>query len=182
MKVAYIDIETNYVGPFTDPRLFSDFQNHKLTVVGVRVLDDRQDDFFQFFDQDCTKAALLKTLAGVQKLVSYNGRSVPDSIKRRIGFDFPVINAQLGILLDREFQHTDVVPECWKKNLFGGLKKVEETLGLKRKLPGKDGAWASEAYRQFKSTGDKKYLDELLAYNREDVFMLREVETLLAKR
>lgn len=182
MKVAYLDIETNYVGPFTDPRLFRDFQNHKLTVVGIRVLDDNHDQFFQFFDQDCTKSALLNSLNDVQKLVTYNGRSVPDSIKGWIGFDFPVIHAQLGIVLDREFAHTDLVPECWKKNLFGGLKKVEQSLGLKRELPGKDGAWATEAFRQYKSTGDKKHLNDLLAYNREDVFMLREVEQKLASR
>jgi len=102
-------------------------------------------------------------------------------VKRRVGFDFPVIEAQLGVALDREFAHTDLVPECWKRNLYGGLKKVEQALGLQRKLPGKHGAWAMETYRTYVKTGDKKCLEEFLAYNREDVFMLREVEQRLAK-
>jgi uncharacterized protein YprB with RNaseH-like and TPR domain len=53
---------------------------------------------------------------------------------------------------------------------------VEKILGLQRKLPGKDGAWATETWRKYLKTRKKKYLDDLLAYNREDVFMLREIE------
>jgi uncharacterized protein YprB with RNaseH-like and TPR domain len=93
-----------------------------------------------------------------------------------VGFDFPVIHAHLGVQLDAEYEHLDLVPECWKKNLYGGLKKVEQALGLKRMLPGKDGLWAMLNYREYVKSGDKKLLDEVLLYNREDVFMLREIE------
>ena len=181
MKVAYIDIETNYVGKHTDQALFSDCKNHLITVLGVRVIDTKKDDFIQLVGKDVTKNALIETLTGVRRIVSYNGRSIPDTFKGRVGFDFPVIAAQLGIVLDKQFTHVDLVPECWRRNLYGGQKKVEETLGLKRKLPGKDGAWATEAWRKYLETKNKRHLDDLLAYNREDIFMLREIEIRLAK-
>ena len=39
MKIAYLDIETDYAGPFNDKRLFKDYKNHHITILGVRVLD-----------------------------------------------------------------------------------------------------------------------------------------------
>jgi len=178
VRVAYIDIETNYVGKYgyRDDRFFRDSKNHLITVLGVRVLAGKDDGFFQLVGADVKKSELMKILKGVRRLITYNGRSIPDDLKGRVGFDFPVIAAQLGVVLDREFPHTDLVPECWRRNLYGGLKQVEQALGLKRELPGKHGAWAMETWRAFEKSGDKKHLEELLLYNKEDVFMLRRIE------
>jgi hypothetical protein len=183
MRVAYLDIETNYVGKFTsdDDRFFRDSKNHLLTVLGVRLLDNDSDSFVQFFGKEISKAALLQALEGTKKMVTYNGRSTPDPIKNRVGFDFPVIAAQLGIVLDKEFPHVDLCLECWKHNLYGGLKKVERTLGLRRQFPDREGAWAMETFRSYVKTGDERLRSELLAYNREDVYMLRELEIKLQK-
>jgi uncharacterized protein YprB with RNaseH-like and TPR domain len=182
MKVAYLDIETSYVGRYTDNRLFKDFGNHQITVIGIRILDGARDSFIQLVGKDVTLQNLTQALAGVERIVTYNGRSIPDHVKGYIGFDFPVIAAQLGVVLDKEFQHLDLCPLCWKANLWGGLKAVEQMLGLKRQLPGKDGKWADETWKQYLKTGHQSLLDDLLAYNREDVFMLRQVEEALPKR
>lgn len=182
MRVAYLDIETDYVGKLQGQELFQDVGNHKLTVIGIRILDGENDSFVQLVGPEATKENLLQALRGVHRIVTYNGRSFPDSLKGRTGFDFPVIAAQLGITLDRIFEHVDLVPVCWQNNLYGGLKKVEEALGLKRQLPGRDGKWATETWKNYQRTNDRRYLDELLAYNKEDVFMLREVELALEKR
>ena len=187
MKIAYLDIETDYVGPFNDKRLFRDHKNHNITILGLRILDaepdgapgverESNDRFFQFVGEDLTRETLLLTLGGVGRIVTYNGRSRPDDVKRTVGFDFPVIAAQFGIVLDREFEHTDLVPECWRRGLYGGLKEVEKKLGLVRELPGKDGLWATQAWRKYRETREQKLLDEVLLYNREDVYMLRAVE------
>ena len=183
-KTAYLDIETDYVGPFAPPdkRLFKDFPNHKLTVIGIRIVGENEDRFVQLVGPDATRENLMKELAGVTRLVTYNGRSLPDKIKASTGFDFPVIKAQLGVTLDEILPHDDLVPLCWAKNLYGGLKKVEIALGLKRKLPGRDGLWANQVWREYQRTHDQKLLDELLAYNKEDVFMLRDVELALLSR
>ncbi|HTQ85300.1 MAG TPA: ribonuclease H-like domain-containing protein [Candidatus Solibacter sp.] len=182
MKVAYLDIETDYTGTESGQSLFEDYKNHLITVLGVRVVNGERDEFTQLIDPNISRTALLMLLEGVERIITYNGRSIPDKMKGRIGFDFPVISARLGVVLDREFEHTDLVPECWSRGLYGGQKKVEQTLGLERKLPGRDGAWATQMWRRYKETGQRKPLQELLIYNKEDVFMLREIQLKLEKR
>ncbi len=182
MKTAYLDIETSYIGTFTDQRLFKDCKNHRITIIGVRVIDGEKDSFVQLIGDDITKETLLTVLAGVEKIVTYNGRSVPDDVKGYTGFDFPVIAAQLGVVLDKEFNHFDLCPACWKAGLWGGQKAIEETLGLKRELPGKDGKWADTTWKQYEITGQESLLQQILLYNREDVYMLRKIQEALEKR
>lgn len=181
MKSAYLDIETNYTGEFTDQRLFKDCKNHKITVIGIRLMSGAGDSFLQLVGDDVTRLKLMTALGGVDRVVTFNGRSIPDKVKGYTGFDFPVIAAQLGVVLDKEFKHTDLCPESWKAGLYGGLKRVEQALGLKRELQGKDGLWAQGAWRQYKASGDERYLNELLAYNKEDVYMLRRIEEVILK-
>jgi uncharacterized protein len=182
MRTAYLDIETNYTGLFSDGRLFKDFRNHQISVIGIRVIEAGLDTFVQLVGAEATRAKVTAALKEVQLIVTFNGRSVPDKVKCYIGFDFPVIAAQLGVVLDRAFKHRDLCPECWRHGLYGGLKAVEQTLGLKRELPGKDGKWAADAWSKYQTTKDKHVLDDLLAYNREDVYMLRALEEALLTR
>ena len=182
MKTAYLDIETNYVGTFADQRLFRDCKNHKITVIGVRIVDGEKDAFVQLVGDEATREALLTVLEGVERIVTYNGRSIPDDVKGYTGFDFPVIAAQLGVVLDKTFQHLDLCPACWRAGLWGGQKAIEEMLGLKRELPGKDGKWADDAWKKYQATRNERFLKDLLTYNREDVFMLRRIEEALESR
>ena len=182
VKTAYLDIETNYVGSYTDRRLFRDCKNHKITVIGVRIVEGAKDAFIQLIGEEATREVLMAVLAGVERIVTYNGRSIPDEVKGYTGFDFPVIAAQLAVVLDRTFTHLDLCPECWKAGLWGGQKAIEEMLGLKRELPGKDGKWADNAWKRYEATHDERLLQDLLTYNREDVFMLRRIEEALEAR
>src|SRR5713226_1646813 len=101
MTVAYLDIETNYVGKFEypDDQYFRDSKNHLITVLGVRLVDRKVDEFVQLVDKDVSKKELLRVLQGVKRIVTYNGRSIPDRVKGWVGFDFPVVAAQLKIVL-----------------------------------------------------------------------------------
>ena len=182
MKIAYLDIETSYVGSCTDQRLFRDCKNHKITVIGVRVVEGEKDAFIQLIGEEATRETLMAVLAGVERLVTYNGRSIPDAVKGYIGFDFPVIAAQLGVVLDTTFTHLDLCPECWRAGLWGGQKAIEEMLGMKRELPGKDGQWADNVWKRYEATRDERLLQDLPTYNREDVFMLRRLEEALTAR
>lgn len=183
MKTAYLDIETTYLGRLPFPELCRDYKNHKITVIGVRIMEDEKDAFVQLIEKETTRELLMTVLKGIDRLVTYNGRSIPDTVKGHVGFDFPVIAAQLGVVLDRQFPHVDLCPECWKAGLWGGQKAVEQVLGLKRE-PGcdKDGAWADQTWKQYEASQDRRYLNELLAYNKEDVYMLRRIEEALARR
>jgi uncharacterized protein YprB with RNaseH-like and TPR domain len=176
MKSAYLDIETEYTGKFTNQRLFRDHKNHRITVLGMRVLQGDNDTFLQFVGEGITNVALLGPLRGTDLIVTYNGRSIPDKLKGYIGFDFPVIASQLGVVLDKEFEHLDLCPVCWQRGLWGGQKVIERSLGLKRKFPGRDGAWASVTWKRYEATRDENLLKQLLEYNREDVFMLRRIQ------
>lgn len=179
MKTAYLDIETSYVGRLSYPQLCKDYRNHRITVIGIRILEAASDSFLQIVGEDISKEKLMQALDGVERLVTYNGRSLPDKVKGYIGFDFPVIAAQLGVVLDKEFKHVDLCPVCWRAGYWGGQKAVEQALGLKRTLPGKDGAWADTAWKRYEASKDEKHLNELLIYNKEDVFMLRRIEEAL---
>ena len=182
MKTAYLDIETSYVGKLPYPQLCQDHKNHKITVIGIRILAAAKDSFLQLVGMEVSRDKLMKALEGVERLVTYNGRSIPDTVKGYRGFDFPVIAAQLGVVLDKEFKHADLCPLCWRAGLWGGQKAVEQALGLKRTLPGKDGKWADETWKKYEASKDERYLSELLAYNKEDVFMLRRIDEALKKR
>lgn len=180
---AFIDIETDYIGEYSegDQRLFKDWNNHKLTIVGIYIVDDDTPErqIFQLVGEECTYEILKDILSGVDTLVSYNGRSKPAGRKGYIGFDFPVINAQLDIMLDEEFDHIDLCPKCWEKGLWGGLKKVEKMLGIERETEGVDGRTAMRWWREYKENGSLEILNELLRYNYEDIVNLEELMYLL---
>ena len=181
MKVAYLNIETSYTGKFTDQRLFKDHKNHHITVLGVRVLQAGKDSFLQLVGEGVSKIMLLSILQGVELVVTYNGRSIPGRVRGCIGFDFPVIASQLGVVVDKDFKHLDLWPLCWQHGLWGGQKLVEQSLGLKRRLPGRDGSWAALICEKYETTKDENFLEELLAYNRDDVFMLWQIQEALKK-
>jgi len=181
---AFIDIETNYVGNYSssDQRLFKDWANHKLTIVGIYIVDDAtlEKKVVQLVGDQCNLESLMEVLSGVDTLVSYNGRSKPAGRKGYIGFDFPVINAQLGIMLDEELHHVDLCPLCWEKGLWGGLKKVERILGIERETEGVDGREAIRLWREYEKTGDLDILNALLLYNYEDITNLEKLTYLLS--
>jgi hypothetical protein len=61
MKTASLDIETNYVGEFSypDDRLFRDFKNHQITVLGVRVIG-QPDTLVPLVNKDVSTGDLLR--------------------------------------------------------------------------------------------------------------------------
>jgi uncharacterized protein YprB with RNaseH-like and TPR domain len=180
VKIAYLDIETDYTGKLRGQRLFRDHESHRITVLGLRVLQEDNDSFLQLVGEDVSKAALLAPLAGTDLIVTYNGRSIPDEVRGYTGFDLPVIAWHLGVVLDKEFKHLDLCTLCWQRGLRGGQKAIERSLGLERKLPWRHGAWARANWKKYRTTGNEKFLKELLEYNRQDVFMLRRIHAALS--
>ena len=139
---AYLDIETSYEGA--------------ITVIGL--LGPRG-DFVQWVSPDIDPAGLLETLAGSETLYTYNGHR----------FDLPVIHRSLGLNLRQIFPCRDLMYDCWRRNLYGGLKAVERQLGITRCLPHLDGRDALRLWAAYVERGDEEALQVLLSYNREDV-------------
>jgi len=150
---AYLDIETTSLNP----------HNGELTVIGLCLDDGNEHRVIQLVGNDITASKLIEIMNNVEVLYTYNGAR----------FDIPYIKAKLGIDLSRYFVHKDLMKECWRRNLYGGLKEVERKLGIGRKLTGVDGRVAVQLWRNYRFYGDKNSLKTLLEYNKEDVLNLR---------
>lgn len=155
-KKAYLDIETSFEG--------------KITVVGIYCPGS---GFFQFYGEKITSEAILQALksTGTNIIVTYNGKR----------FDLKVLQKELGLKLLERFGSIDLMYECWRYKLFGGLKAVERALGIEREEDEVDGREAMKLWKRFSNEGDKEALDRLLKYNREDVMNLIRLEEGLRK-
>ena len=73
--------------------------------------------------------------------------------------------------------HLDLKPLCRRIGLGGGLKSVEDRLGIARPphLRGRSGMDAVLLWRAYQATGDVEALRFLVEYNLYDAFQLRAV-------
>jgi uncharacterized protein YprB with RNaseH-like and TPR domain len=146
---AYLDIETTFSGSISVIGIYRpDLGTVQLVGGGVRDL------------------SLYEALEGVRTLVTFNGST----------FDLPVIRRRLYADLKHDFEHCDLLYICRRKGLRGGLKKVEELLGIGRATAGITGWDAPRLWSRFEATGDRVALRTLLEYNREDVVNLAILE------
>ena len=149
---AYLDIETTGLCSFYD----------EITVIGICLANDFENRFVQLVGGDVTRTNLLRTLRCVDTIYTYNGSR----------FDLPFINFRLRVNLREHFHHHDLMHDCWRNNLYGGFKAVERQLGIPRRLRGIGGAEAVILWWRYQIHRDKKALDLLLEYNKEDVVNL----------
>ena len=145
---AYIDIETTGLS-----RRVAD-----LTVIGIALEKNGWCQVVQLFDAELSDEKLLAVLHGVDELYSYNGSR----------FDLPFIRAELGVDLKKSFKHTDLMYDCWRNQLKGGLKAVERKLGINRNLKDVNGYEAVKLWYEYVNNHNRQALMTLLEYNRED--------------
>jgi uncharacterized protein YprB with RNaseH-like and TPR domain len=149
---GYLDIETTG---------FSS-RGSELTVVGVGTIRGAAQRFGQLFGLQINADSVLSLLDGVDQIYTYNGRR----------FDLPFIKGSLGLDLSRHFSHTDLMYDCWRQSLKGGLKAVEVRLGIRRRLPDMNGYMAVKLWWEYVNSNDLEALHRLLEYNKEDVMNL----------
>ena len=159
---CYLDIETTGISP----------KVYDLTVIGLAVEQGRGMKVIQLVGDQITPLRLMRALHGVDRMYTYNGRR----------FDLPFIRRRLGVNLEERFLHRDLMYDCWALNLKGGLKKVEQTLGIARQTQGIDGWMAVRLWWGYINRNDSEALRTLLAYNREDVVNLRTLRRKLGIR
>jgi uncharacterized protein YprB with RNaseH-like and TPR domain len=153
---AYLDIETTGLS----------FSDGMVTVIGIYRCDRMDSRVVQLVGREITAETILEALKGVGIIYTYNGSR----------FDLPYIRACLGIDLDQLFPHCDLMYNCWRNNLYGGLKAVEKQLGIKRKLKDVDGFEAVKLWWKYVDSFDIEALNRLLEYNKEDVVNLRALK------
>ncbi len=152
---GYLDIETTGLSPRTCD----------LTVIGLHV-DNGNNSVIQFVGDEIRSSKLINELRDIKVLYTYNGAR----------FDLPFISEKIGIELTEYCRHEDLMFECWRRNLYGGLKAVEKHLGIKRKLTDINGWVAVQLWYDYKSNGNTASLNKLLEYNKEDVMNLKELK------
>ncbi len=146
---AYLDIETTFEGA--------------ISVIGI-YRPDRGTT--QLVGGGVNDVNLYATLEGITTIVTFNGSS----------FDLPVIHKRLYADLKHE---SDLLYICRRRGLRGGLKAIEQHLGIVRETAGMTGWDAPRLWQRYKSGGDEVALTTLLHYNREDVVNLALLEALL---
>jgi uncharacterized protein YprB with RNaseH-like and TPR domain len=156
---AYLDIETTGLTP----------SGCEITVIGIHLCRGEHTDFIQLVGREATAEAVLEALRDIDILYTYNGSR----------FDLPFIHAQLGIDLTQLFNHHDLMYDCWRNNLYGGLKGVERRLGISRNIPGMNGWEAVKLWWKYVDYFDLDALNILLEYNKEDVLNLKTLRDML---
>ncbi len=158
---AYLDIETTGLSP----------NECMVTVVGIYIRNGDNKKVIQLVGKDITASSLLESLDGVSKIYTYNGSR----------FDLPFLHGCLGINLTQVFPHHDLMYDCWRNNLYGGLKAVERQLGIERHLKDVNGYEAVRLWWKYVDSFDLEALNTLLEYNKEDVVNLEALRAKLLK-
>jgi len=149
---AYLDIETTFDGA--------------ISVIGIY---RPEAGTYQLVGGGVSDLNLYRALEGVHTIYTYNGGS----------FDLPVIRRRLHADLKRDFSHHDLMRDCWKQGLKGGLKKVELQIGIVRSTLGMSGWDAPRLWQRYEAYGDTAALELLLRYNRDDIVHLPRLRAYL---
>lgn len=211
-KKVYLDIEATYTGPI-DPEqnrdgFFKDFQNWKFYaekehngkkveykgIIGILVVNfdiDENTNVYkveskksvQLTGKGCTKENLMKYVDGANEIIGYHCRSKPNR-KGYIGYDFPVIYAQLGIMLDDlpGVKCIDLELLAHNANMYGGLKEVEKKVpGIPPRTSGvANGLEEEKLLLECAACEDEEKRKEMWKkakrYNMEDVYNLVFIE------
>ena len=146
-EACFLDIETS--GYYSD-----------VTVIGVSDGFETQ-TFVKGINLNRNK--VIEAINRYKMVLTFNGSS----------FDLPVIRKYFGYY--PEIPHIDLRHVCSKIGLNGGLKSIEQQLGIKRDNEVKTvtGSDAVLFWELWKRTGERKYLELLIKYNAEDCENLR---------
>lgn len=149
---AYLDIETCAAGD--------------VTIVGI-FREDR--GLRQLVGGEITDVNVWETLDGVDTICTFNGDR----------FDLPILERQVRVNLRQRFRSLDLLRECRRAGLKGGLKRLEERFGIARSTQGMSGWDAMRLWERYENEGDRAALNVLLEYNREDVMNLMQLERIV---
>jgi uncharacterized protein YprB with RNaseH-like and TPR domain len=111
---------------------------------------------------DLTADTLASAFAEADLLVTFNGKR----------FDVPFLESNFDIDLDRP--HVDLLYTTRKLGLSGGLKAVEQDIGIERDRPDISGEDAVRLWKEHER-GHDGALETLIEYNREDTVNLRRL-------
>ncbi|WP_254272833.1 ribonuclease H-like domain-containing protein [Haloarcula marina] len=146
-RACFFDIETTGL----------DERRNQVTTVSLHQGDETET---LVAGDDLTTGNLRAAFGDADLLVTFNGKR----------FDVPFLEANFDVNLDRP--HLDLMYTCKKLGLSGGLKQIEQDVGIERDRPDISGRDAVRLWREHESGRDGA-LETLVSYNREDTVNLR---------
>ncbi|MBW6461543.1 MAG: ribonuclease H-like domain-containing protein [DPANN group archaeon] len=154
----YIDIETTGLSR----------ERNSVTVIGIYT----GDEVIQFVNGiDMTEDNLNDVIKKAKNMVTFNGKR----------FDIPFLAHKFPNIDFNSAEHHDLMYTCRKHNLTGGLKKIENILGISRDSGISDGREAVRLWRRYQC-GCNNSLTKLLEYNKEDIVNLYHIEKILEEK
>ena len=120
-------------------------------------------------ERDLTGDRLARELEDSALLVTFNGQR----------FDVPFLETCFDVTID--VPHVDLMYPCKKIGLDGGLKTIEQELGIDRDMPDISGRDAVRLWREYER-GDDGALETLIEYNRADTANLEPLMEIVADR
>ena len=152
MDSIYLDIETRYFFGKT----------HYVTIVGFY---HEETGLRQLIWPDIDADSLTEALPPARCIYSYNGDN----------FDLPMIRSELGLDLRESYISRDLMRDCRLNGLRGGLKSVEQKLGIVRSQTPLENMEIQDCWSRWKHRNDDDALARLLKYNEDDVMNLIEL-------
>lgn len=169
-------------------------------IIGILVLDFELDEqtnvyrvtdkrFVQLVGKEITKERLMKELDGATEIIGYHCRTKPSGSKGYTGYDYGVIGAQLGVVLDEltGINSTDLELLAHNANIYGGLKAVEQQIPSvpPRRSGIANGEEEEKLLHEIAACEDelkkKEMWKKARQYNREDVVNLVFIEQYLRR-
>lgn len=149
-NVCFFDIETTGL----------DASSNKVTTVSFHRSGE---DITLVRGQDLTRERLEQEIFKSSMLVSFNGKR----------FDQPFLEQSFGLEIDTP--HLDLMYTCRKLGISGGLKEIEDRMGIQRELEDINGREAIRLWKRYEQKGDEEALQKLVRYNRYDARNLKKL-------
>lgn len=120
--------------------------------------------------QNLTKENLEKEFFNSSIIVTFNGKR----------FDKPFLEHNYDVKIENP--HIDLMYECRKIGLSGGLKQIEKDLNIERELEDIDGREAVKLWKKYEKTNKQEYLDTLVKYCEYDARNLQQLSEIILKQ
>jgi len=119
--------------------------------------------------RDLHAERLRRELDDAGLLVTFNGKR----------FDVPFLEESFDVRVD--LPHIDLMYPCRRLDLTGGLKEIEQTVGIDRDRPDLSGRDAVRLWREYER-GDEGALETLVSYNRDDTANMERLLDIVTER
>jgi uncharacterized protein YprB with RNaseH-like and TPR domain len=155
-RTCFLDIETTGL----------DHTHDDVTVVGLHRAGETD---ALVNGRDLTRERLAAELDDAKLLVTFNGKR----------FDVPFLETSFD--LDIDVPHLDLMYPCRQMGLTGGLKEIEQRVGIDRDRPDLSGRDAVRLWREYER-GDERSLETLVSYNRDDTANMERLVDIVTDR